>query len=428
MPPKGKLKDAEIAALTRWVKDGAVWPEAGRRDRPAAAGESPTLGRKITAEDRAFWSFRPIVNTPPPAGPGFDLAEVAARPLHPRRSSKRRGCGRSRPADKRTLIRRATFDLIGLPPTVEEVEAFVADESPEAFARVVDRLLASPHYGERWGRHWLDVARYGEDQAHTFQARLYPERLSLSRLGRQGAQRRHALRPVRHRADRRRPARRAGPRRAARGARLLRPRPGLLRQGGIRRAGRPRRHPQPGLPRPDRRLRPLPRPQVRPDPARRTITPWPGSSRAPNTRNIPHAPAEVDRRGTSKAQATIKAKTAEIAAYLKAESDALGRGARRPRSARYMVGAWTLTNRRKAKPGLYRRPSSPRREQARAIRPRPLGQVPLPEGRGQAALPRPLAEAGRRLRTRHVDLSADEAARPRLSRRPKPSRRTSRRL
>src|SRR5205807_5424450 len=77
-------------------------------------------------------------------------------------------------ADKRTLIRRVTFDLIGLPPTPEEIDAFLADESSEAFAKVVDRLLASPQYGERWARHWLDVARYGEDQAHTFQARLYP--------------------------------------------------------------------------------------------------------------------------------------------------------------------------------------------------------------------------------------------------------------
>ena len=80
----------------------------------------------------------------------------------------------SQPADKRALIRRATFDLIGLPPTPEEVDAFLADESPDAFASVVDRLLESPHYGERWARHWLDVARYGEDQAHTFQARKYP--------------------------------------------------------------------------------------------------------------------------------------------------------------------------------------------------------------------------------------------------------------
>ena len=71
-------------------------------------------------------------------------------------------------------MRRATFDLIGLPPTPEEIDAFLKDDSPEAFTKVVDRLLASPHYGERWARHWLDVARYGEDQAHSFQPRLFP--------------------------------------------------------------------------------------------------------------------------------------------------------------------------------------------------------------------------------------------------------------
>src|SRR5205085_7622068 len=79
------------------------------------------------------------------------------------------------PADKRTLLRRVTFDLTGLPPTALEIEAFLADDAPGAYARVVDRLLASPHYGERWARHWLDVARYGEDQAHSFQPRLYPQ-------------------------------------------------------------------------------------------------------------------------------------------------------------------------------------------------------------------------------------------------------------
>ena len=80
----------------------------------------------------------------------------------------------AQPADKRTLIRRATYDLIGLPPTPEEVAAFVADESPDAFATVVDRLLASPHYGERWGRHWLDVARYAStDSPYAFTYRDY---------------------------------------------------------------------------------------------------------------------------------------------------------------------------------------------------------------------------------------------------------------
>ena len=128
----------------------------------------------ISPEDRAFWSFRPIADPPSPAVKDSGLVQGAARPLHPRQARRKKGLHPVAPADKRTLIRRATFDLIGLPPTPEEIDAFLADDSPDAFAKVVDRLLASPHYGERWARHWLDVARYGEDQAHTFQARLYP--------------------------------------------------------------------------------------------------------------------------------------------------------------------------------------------------------------------------------------------------------------
>jgi cytochrome c553 len=169
MPPKGKLNDAEIAALADWVKAGALWPEVDRAPRPVPVQTTS----KVTAEDRAFWSFQPIKPVAQPAVADaswprspidrFVLANLEEAKLKP-----------VAPADRRTLIRRATFDLIGLPPTPEEVEAFLADESPEAFARVVERLLASPRYGERWGRHWLDVARYGEDQAHTFQARMYP--------------------------------------------------------------------------------------------------------------------------------------------------------------------------------------------------------------------------------------------------------------
>ena len=120
-----------------------------------------------------MWSFQPVANPAPPevrdpAWPAspidrFVLARLEASGLSP-----------SPPADKSALIRRVTFDLIGLPPTPEEVAAFVRDDAPDAFARVVDRLLASPHYGERWGRFWMDIARYGEDQAHSFQPRLYP--------------------------------------------------------------------------------------------------------------------------------------------------------------------------------------------------------------------------------------------------------------
>ena len=169
MPPKGKLGDVEIAALTEWVKTGAHWPTTG-----AEVGTTPTAKEwTITDEDRAFWAFRPVQEPPAPAVNDaawarspidrFVLARLEEKGLRPAPS-----------ADKVTLIRRATFDLIGLPPTPEEVEAFLADTSAEALARVVDRLLASPHYGERWGRHWLDIARYGEDQAHSFKPRLYP--------------------------------------------------------------------------------------------------------------------------------------------------------------------------------------------------------------------------------------------------------------
>jgi hypothetical protein len=170
MPPKGKLKAEEIRVLSEWVKQGLPWPPTNTQVRPIPVGKD----FKITDKDREFWSFRPIAD---PAAPQvrdtawpktsidpFILARLEASGLRP-----------AAPADRRTLLRRVTFDLIGLPPTPEEIDAFLADSSPDAFAKVVERLLASPHYGERWARHWLDVARYGEDQAHTFQARLYPQ-------------------------------------------------------------------------------------------------------------------------------------------------------------------------------------------------------------------------------------------------------------
>jgi hypothetical protein len=169
MPPKQKLKDEEIEALVKWVKMGAPWPDTGATVRTPEPGK----GFKVSAKDRQFWSFQPVANPAPPKVQNqtwaktpldqFILAQLEANNLRPVDA-----------ADKRTLIRRAYFDLIGLPPTPDEVEAFLNDKSPEAFAKVVDKLLASPHYGERWGRHWLDVARYGEDQAHSFQPRLYP--------------------------------------------------------------------------------------------------------------------------------------------------------------------------------------------------------------------------------------------------------------
>jgi mono/diheme cytochrome c family protein len=181
MPPKGKLKDQEIAALTDWVKRGAPWPDPrpglGARTVPKPAAtknlSETTQPVALSAKDRAFWSFQPVQDPPPPAvkNQGWARSPID-RFIHAKLEEN--GLWPAPAADKPTLIRRATFDLIGLPPTLEEVDAFLADTAPDAFARVVDRLLASPHYGERWGRYWLDVARYGEDQAHSFQPRLYP--------------------------------------------------------------------------------------------------------------------------------------------------------------------------------------------------------------------------------------------------------------
>lgn len=161
MPPRQKLSRRAIADLTKWVQQGAHWPNAepvehvdrgqtGERERPA-----------FTEEERSFWAFQPV--TEPDVPKVDDIAWVRS-PIDNFILSRLEAKGWSpvSPADKRALIRRATFDLIGLPPTPAEVDAFLADESPEAFARVVDRLLDSPQYGERWGRRWLDVARYAD--------------------------------------------------------------------------------------------------------------------------------------------------------------------------------------------------------------------------------------------------------------------------
>jgi mono/diheme cytochrome c family protein len=152
-----RLTAHEIEGFVEWIRAGAEWADV------AAPVAIPR--RAITAEERSFWSFQPLTHAKPPAPrteawartdiDRFVLAKLEEQGLTP-----------VGPASKRQLIRRATFDLIGLPPTPEEVEAFVADESPDAFEKVVDRLLASEHYGERWGRHWLDVIRFGEDDTH----------------------------------------------------------------------------------------------------------------------------------------------------------------------------------------------------------------------------------------------------------------------
>ena len=164
MPPKKRLAEPEIDAITKWVEMGLPWPESAADPAAPSAEAAPSAAPTfaITDEQRAFWSFRPVIDPPLPAAIAstpvdrFLLAKLAEKGFRP-----------APPADKRTLLRRATFDLIGLPPAPEEVDAFLADESPEAFAKVVDRLLASPRYGERWGRHWLDLVRYADTAGET---------------------------------------------------------------------------------------------------------------------------------------------------------------------------------------------------------------------------------------------------------------------
>jgi hypothetical protein len=172
MPPKQKLGDDQIATLTEWVKIGVPYPQGAAPGGPAL-GESATP-QGIASARAAHWAYQPIHKTDPPVGNDpewgtnaidrFVLTKLAEHGLAP-----------SPRADRRTLLRRVSFDLTGLPPSAEQVAAFEADPSADAFAKVVDRLLASPHYGERWGRHWLDVARYADTKGYVFtEERKYP--------------------------------------------------------------------------------------------------------------------------------------------------------------------------------------------------------------------------------------------------------------
>ena len=158
MPPKSALPADQVRDLEQWVKMGAPDP----RHQPAAK----IAKREIDLEaGRKFWAFQPVSNPPIPTPKNLPAAARAIRnPIDAfiLAQLELHGLTLAAPADKRTLLRRATFDLTGLPPTPEEIAAFLADPSPDAFARVIDRLLNSPHYGERWGRHWLDVARYAD--------------------------------------------------------------------------------------------------------------------------------------------------------------------------------------------------------------------------------------------------------------------------
>jgi mono/diheme cytochrome c family protein len=160
MPKGGRLKPDEVDALVEWVRAGAVWPVSVATAAPAARAAAATY--TIKPEQRAFWSFQPLRKPPVPAVSHGDWAKTDIDRFVLSRLEKD-GLAPVAAADKLTLIRRAYLDVIGVPPTPDAIEAFQKDDAPDAFAKVVDRLLASPQYGETWGRMWLDVARYGED-------------------------------------------------------------------------------------------------------------------------------------------------------------------------------------------------------------------------------------------------------------------------
>ncbi len=162
MPPTERLSDEELLVLTKWVDDGAVWPDTPSQESPRAEKF------KITDDHRAFWAFQPVKDPTPPPDKGAPIDRFVNAKL------ATEGLVVAPPADKRTLLRRVYYDLIGLPPTPGEVDAFLADDSPRAFEREVDKLLASERYGERWGRLWLDVARYSDDRLNSTQDEPFP--------------------------------------------------------------------------------------------------------------------------------------------------------------------------------------------------------------------------------------------------------------
>jgi len=162
MPPKKALAPAQVADLEAWVKAGAPWPA----EQKVAGTKRPQFD--LQKRRGEHWCWQPVqaaqapkvgdAKWPVSSSDAFLLAALESKGIKP-----------APPADRATLIRRASFDLTGLPPTPAEVEAFVADSAPEAFAKVVDRLLASPHFGERWARHWMDLVRYAETRGHEFE-------------------------------------------------------------------------------------------------------------------------------------------------------------------------------------------------------------------------------------------------------------------
>ena len=163
MPPKSKLPDHEIAALTKWVEMGAPWPHEEGATTAITKAEFDWQARRDE-----HWAWQPVHSVAPPEVRNtqwaetdidrFILSKLEENDLLP-----------APEADRRAIVRRLYYDLIGLPPSAEQVERFVADSTGDAYERLVDELLASPHFGEKWARHWLDLVRYGETRGHEFE-------------------------------------------------------------------------------------------------------------------------------------------------------------------------------------------------------------------------------------------------------------------
>ncbi|MEX0938074.1 MAG: PSD1 and planctomycete cytochrome C domain-containing protein [Pirellulales bacterium] len=160
MPPDGELSAKQVAVLTRWIELGAPWPA-----HDLQAARVPEPDSQFTNEDRGHWAFRPmrVPDVPAVADERNDANEIDAFIVDRLQAE---GLSPAPTADRLTLLRRATLDLHGLPPTPEQIEKFFADRSPEAYSNLVDRLLASPRYGEHWARHWLDLVRYADSDGY----------------------------------------------------------------------------------------------------------------------------------------------------------------------------------------------------------------------------------------------------------------------
>jgi hypothetical protein len=160
MPPTGQLSPKQIEALTKWVNDGLAWSKDGKPLHFEVPREAPT----VNEETKKHWSFQPVKKPSVPEVKGdWAKSEIDAFILS---QLQKNGLEPNTPAEPRELVRRAYYDLTGLPPAPEVVEAFAKDPSPEAWSKLIDDLLSSPHYGEHWGRHWLDLVRYAETNSY----------------------------------------------------------------------------------------------------------------------------------------------------------------------------------------------------------------------------------------------------------------------